>query len=100
MGIIKPAHSSIALTSSTARIEVPFIKVKIGDYVFGTPVVYANSKTRSRINKLYMQYPNFIRSLTITKINGQVNQYNLSIVYPIRPGDDPNYFDTESNVAQ
>jgi hypothetical protein len=27
--------SSLGLTSSNVRIEIPFIKVKIGDYTFG-----------------------------------------------------------------
>lgn len=34
-----------------------------------------------------------MKSLTIKKINGQVNTYTLSISYPVRTGDDPNFFE-------
>lgn len=40
-----------------------------------------------------IQYPNYVKSLTIKKINGQVNQYTLSIEYPVKTGDDPNFFE-------
>lgn len=40
-----------------------------------------------------VQYPNYVTGLTIIKTNGQVNQYTLNITYPIRPGDDPNFFE-------
>jgi hypothetical protein len=38
-------------------------------------------------------YPNYIQSLDITKINGQVNRYTLNITYPITDKDDPNFFE-------
>lgn len=31
--------------------------------------------------------------MTVKKINGQVNQYTLKLTYPIKVGDDPNFFD-------
>ena len=37
-----------------------------------------------------VQYPSYVQSLNITKINGQVNQYSLQLAYPVRFGDDPN----------
>ena len=40
-----------------------------------------------------VQYPNYIQGLSIVKINGQVNQYTLTIDYPIRQNDDPNFFE-------
>lgn len=40
-----------------------------------------------------MQYPNYVQKLNIVKINGQVNQYTLSIAYPVKVGDDPNFFE-------
>lgn len=43
--------------------------------------------------KFNVQYPNYIQSLDITKINGQVNQYSLSISYPVTQIDDPNFFE-------
>jgi hypothetical protein len=86
---------NIALLGNTSRIEVPYVKVTIGKYVFG---VY--QKTQGIIkdyNGFYeatkIVYPNYIKSLNITKINGEVNQYTLSIVFPITPEDDPNFFE-------
>jgi hypothetical protein len=40
-----------------------------------------------------VQYPNFIQRLEITKINGQVNQYTLSLIYPVTQTSDPNFFE-------
>ena len=42
---------------------------------------------------LEVQYPQFIKSLQVTKINGQVNTYRLNIDYPITQHDDPNFFE-------
>lgn len=83
--------STLNLLSSTSRIEVPFIKVTIGDYTFGTCATQKNGNKFS--NTLDIQFPNYIKELQIVKINGQVNTYTLSLTYPIRPGDDPNFFE-------
>lgn len=84
-----------SLLSSNARISAPFIKVTIGDYTFG--VFSRNERaliSKGDYYKAYdVKYPNYIKSLTVTKINGQVNQYTLIIVYPITTGDDPNFFE-------
>lgn len=85
--------SNLSLLSSQSRVEVPFVKVTIGNYTFG---VYAKSKysTDSQYkvsNKV--QYPNYVRSLQVKKINGKVNTYTLVLVYPITETDDPNFFD-------
>ena len=85
------------LLSSLARIQVPWVKVTIGDYTFGV----FDSETRSLMsdeNKSYIkafnvQYPNFIKSLKIKKVNGQINQYTLGISYAITQFDDPNFFE-------
>lgn len=83
------------LISTTNRVEIPYIKVTIGSYTFGCATKQtAYVKTADGWEqKAGIKYPNFIQSLNITKINGQVNEYSLSIVYPIRPGDDPNFFE-------
>jgi hypothetical protein len=86
---------NIALLGNTSRVETPYIKVIIGDYTFG---VYQKTKGRLKDEKGFYEaakivYPNYIKSLNITKINGEVNQYTLSIVYPITPEDDPNFFE-------
>ncbi len=83
------------LMSTTNRVEVPYIKVTIGTYTFGCCTKQtAYIKTADGwYQQAGIKYPNFIQSLNITKINGQVNEYTLSISYPIRPGDDPNFFE-------
>ena len=86
-----------SLLSSQARIQAPWIKVQIGDYSFG--VFDTKSKLRfdndtSAFYKSFnITYPNYVQSLNIIKINGQVNQYTLTIIYPIRSTDDPNFFE-------
>ena len=85
-----------SLISSSARIQVPWIKVVIGNYTFGV-FNKADSKTKDNDGfykaAFNVQYPNFIQSLDITKINGRINQYTLAISYPVRPNDDPNFFE-------
>jgi hypothetical protein len=87
-----------SLLSSQARIQAPWIKVTIGEdadgYTFG---VFSKVKNQAMSNGFYsaynIRYPNFVQRLSIIKINGQVNQYTLTIKYPIRPTDDPNFFE-------
>ena len=100
----------LSLLSSEARIQSPWVKVTLcGDeknYTFGI----FSKKTRGTVkdddgfylrNTYSVQYPNYIQSLQVTKINGQVNQYVLKILYPIRPTDDPNFFEKIfSNVSK
>jgi len=87
--------ANISLLGGTTRIEVPFIKITIGDYTFG--VYNKESAVVQGNNGFYKQasikYPNYVQSLDIVKINGQVNKYTLNLIYPIRPGDDPNFFE-------
>lgn len=86
-----------SLLSSQARIQAPWIKVQIGEYTFGV----FDKKTQLQYDNdafLYyksfgLQYPNYIQSLNIIKINGQVNQYTLTIIYPVKATDDPNFFE-------
>ena len=65
-----------SLLSSAARVQVPWIKVTIGKYTFG---VYSKQKIAKTdddgmyYTKFNVQYPNYIQSLDITKINAQVN---------------------------
>lgn len=83
------------LLDDKVRIVVPFVKVTIGDYTFG--IYQRSSGTARNSSGVYEyvneQYPNYIRSLEIQKINGQVNVYTLNLCYPIAYGDDPNYFE-------
>lgn len=85
-----------SLLSSQARIQAPWVKVTIGNFTFG---VFAKSTLKDNANgedfeeRYDVQYPNYIQRLSVTKINGQINQYSLDIIYPVRPQDDPNFFE-------
>ena len=85
---------NLSLLGTLNRVEAPFIKVQIGDYTFG---VYKKEAGNLEANGFYQAakivYPNYVKSLTIQKINGQVNTYTLTFVYPVTPGDDPNFFE-------
>ena len=75
--------SVINLLSNPARVETPFIEVQIGDHTFGV-----------RTSATQITFPNFIRSIQITKINGTVNRYTLTLDYPITSNEsDPNFFE-------
>lgn len=84
------------LLSSTTRVEAPFITVIIGGYAFGK----YQKKVQTIINpidgfskKVVEYFPNFITSVDVTKLNGQVNTYSIKLVYAIQAGDDPNKVD-------
>ena len=83
------------LLSINSRVAVPLIIVQIGDYSFG---LYDKTKTNLEINGRYyaamkVTYPNYMESLKVTKVNGTLNSYVLTIVYPITQNDDPNMMD-------
>ena len=85
-----------SLLSSQARIQVPWVKVTIGEYTFG--IFDEKTKSWGKDNagfyqQFKIQYPQYIKSLEVVKINGQVNQYTLNIEYPITQFDDPNFFE-------
>ena len=85
-----------SLLSSQARIQAPWIKVTIGTYTFGVfdKKGKGNAKDNNGAYTDYgVQYPNYVESLTVAKINGQINQYTLRLTYPIRQFDDPNFFE-------
>lgn len=85
------------LLSSQARVQVPWVKVTLGTYTFGIFDSKTKAKGEKDQNGFYstyqVRYPNYIQSLQVTKINGQVNQYVLNIIYPITQFDDPNFFE-------
>ena len=86
---------AISLCSSGVHVETPFIIATIGDYAFGV----FDRKSRSIVDesgyarKVTTLYPNFTESITVTKLNGEVNTYTLVLKYAIKPGDDPNLID-------
>ena len=87
--------TSLSLLSNANRVETPFVKVQIGDYVFGV--------AEKRISKIRgsdgvyktvtTKYPNYVQDLQVSKVSGKVNTYELSLAYPITAGSDPNFFD-------
>ena len=83
-----------SLFSSTNLVSAPYVKVTIGDYTFG---VYNAAKKQTNSSGVRYstldKYPNYIDRLEVTKINGVINQYNLSISYPITDNSDPNFFE-------
>lgn len=86
---------ALNILSGTSRVEVPFIVVQIGDYTFG---MYDKAKVNlEREGKYYaaikITYPNYMESLQIAKVNGNLNSYTLTLVYPITEVDDPNLID-------
>lgn len=83
------------LISTTTRVEVPYITVIIGDYSFG---LYNRKKENVYINGKYystvkVNYPNFVKSLSVKKVNGKLNTYTLTMEYQITENDDPNLID-------
>ena len=90
------ATERVSLLASNARVQAPWVKVSIGNYTFG---VFSKSEASLKddngfyYTNISVQYPNYIQRLEITKINGQVNQYTLSLVYPVTQTNDPNFFE-------
>ena len=83
------------LLSVNQRVAVPLIIVTIGDYTFG---LYDKTKTNLIINgqnyiTTKVTYPNYMKELHVTKVNGTLNSYTLTLSYPITQNDDPNMID-------
>ena len=77
-----------ALVSSQNHVEVPFIIVQIGNIKFGH---CGKSHNWSELNTPFtVDYPNYMDGLNITKINGAVNTYVITMTYAITHQDDPN----------
>lgn len=90
-------HTTGLLTIPT-YVEAPYISVRFGDYVLGTYT--RNIKTNSERVFEEVEYPNYINSLQVKKINGSVNQYTIGLVYVIQPGQDPNFIDKVLSSVQ
>ena len=83
-----------SLLSSTSRVETPFIQVDIGGYTFGVfEGVAKGTDHTGRYKSLKSQFPNYVQSLNIKKINGTVNTYTLVFKYPVTADNDPNFFE-------
>ena len=63
------------LLSAPSLVESPFIIAKIGDYTFGA---FSSKLHKNRYgNDISVNYPNFMKSISIIKVNGTVNLYTL-----------------------
>ena len=75
------------LVSVPTLVESPFIIAHIGGYSFGS---YSAQRYGDGVK---VNYPNFMDSIQITKVNGTVNTYILNLTYQVPPGGDPNMLD-------
>ena len=76
------------LISTENFVEAPFVIVKIGNYTFGS---YTGKKEHKVLGStLNVTYPNFMKGISVVKINGQVNTYTVKMSYAITENDDPN----------
>lgn len=86
------------LLSIGTLVESPFVIVKIGEYTFGNVSRYKTN------NAISTTFPNYMHSITATKINGEINTYVITMIYKITVGDDPNLlervFSTVSNTRE
>ena len=83
-------HSTSLLTTPT-HVESPFIILKVGNYTFGSYSASGSFEWRNSSNKV--TYPNYMTGIQITKVNGTVNRYVLTMTYQIEAGQDPNLLD-------
>ena len=81
---------STILTSIPTLVESPFIIATIGGCTFGS---YSGKGSLGNGNTLNATYPNFMKSVSITKVNGTVNTYTLNLNYQVGIGQDPNLLD-------
>ena len=75
---------SANLVSIPTLVQSPFIIATIGGVTFGT--FSSNYRTNAT-------YPNYMESMSVTKVNGTVNTYTLNFHYQVATGQDPNLLD-------
>lgn len=77
--LVQGTPNTSVLPVVSTLVEAPMFEVNIANATFGG---YHNK-----------QIPNYVKSITITKTNGSINQYNIQLIHQISPGDNPNYID-------
>ena len=78
------------LVSIPTLVQSPFIIANIGGVTFGT--FSGNYRTNAT-------YPNYMESMSVTKVNGTVNTYTLNFHYQVATGQDPNLLDKRFSRA-
>lgn len=81
---------SKSLTSIPTLVQSPFIIATIGGNTFGSYSSEGSSMSGVGLN---VQYPNYMKSMSIIKVNGTVNTYALNLSYQVAAGQDPNLID-------
>lgn len=69
------------LASFPSLVQAPYIELSFNGIIIGG---YGNRGDK---------FPNYINSLSVSKINGKINRYTIGLTYQIRPGEDPNFID-------
>lgn len=77
--IVSGSTTTSVLPVITALVEAPYFEVEMAGVKFGG---YHNNRI-----------PNYVRSLTVKKTNGNVNEYTIQLIHQISPGDNPNFID-------
>jgi hypothetical protein len=72
------------LVSIPTLVESPFIIVTIGGHTFGS---YSGTGLSN------VEYPNYMKGMSVQKVNGTVNTYNINMSYQVGIGEDPNLLD-------
>ena len=81
------SKADYSLTSINTMVESPFLYITVGGYTFG------KADKRYEGHTLKIDFPNFMDKIEITKTNGELNTYVISMTYAIQAGDDPNIID-------
>lgn len=71
-------------------VESPFIIATIGGYTFGS--CSASKFDNYGLHK-DLNFPNYMKSMSVVKVNGALNQYTLTFTYQVAYGEDPNKLD-------
>lgn len=79
-----------SLVSMPTLVESPFIIATIGGHTFGSFIPKGLSYDGLHQN---VEFPNYMKSLKIVKVNGTVNTYTLTFSYHVAFGEDPNKLD-------
>jgi hypothetical protein len=88
----KNYSSTGSLLAEDVRVSAPFIRVTIGGFTFGT-YEYEKSMSKAGVSVAKIRYPAYVSKLVISKVNGAINQYELSLDYQITEYNDPNFFE-------